>query len=364
MARQTAEGVWQRVRPAGDARTRAPVRHRRKRRTEGRRFLCHCRAAAARHRGGEGIGSRSRPSGGRCHARFAEAAINALRKGRTADNASAENSYDALKKYARDLTEAGAQREARPGHRPGRGDPAHHSDRHRGRSGPAYRQRRRARIPQGQEPPRPRYGRADRGREVSRRVRGAAEGRALRGHGGRGRNHPFIDEMHTLVGAGKADGAMDASNLLKPALARGELHCVGATTSMSTASMSRRTRRWPSLPAGLRSEPTVEDTVSILRGLKEKYEQHHGVRIQDSALVAAATLSNATSPTASCRTRPSTSWTRRLAAAHAGRLEAGGVGLHRPRDRAPENRGRGPEEGDRFRLPRPPRAAGEGTRRP
>ena len=103
----------------------------------------------------------------------------------------------------------------------------------------------------------------------------------------------FIDEMHTLVGAGKADGAMDASNLLKPALARGELHCVGATTLdeyrkhvEKDAALARRFQ-----PVFV-SEPTVEDTISILRGIKEKYEQHHGVRITDSALVAAAQLSN------------------------------------------------------------------------
>jgi ATP-dependent Clp protease ATP-binding subunit ClpB len=103
----------------------------------------------------------------------------------------------------------------------------------------------------------------------------------------------FIDEMHTLVGAGKADGAMDASNLLKPALARGELHCIGATTLdeykkhvEKDAALARRFQ-----PVFV-SEPTVEDTISILRGLKDKYEQHHGVRITDSALVAAATLSN------------------------------------------------------------------------
>src|SRR5918999_1727710 len=103
----------------------------------------------------------------------------------------------------------------------------------------------------------------------------------------------FIDEMHTMVGAGKADGAMDASNLLKPALARGELHCVGATTLdeyrkhvEKDAALARRFQ-----PVFV-SEPTVEDTVSILRGLKERYEQHHGVRIQDAALVAAATLSH------------------------------------------------------------------------
>ena len=103
----------------------------------------------------------------------------------------------------------------------------------------------------------------------------------------------FIDEMHTLVGAGKADGAMDASNLLKPALARGELHCIGATTLdeyrkhvEKDAALARRFQ-----PVFV-SEPTVEDTISILRGLKEKYELHHGVRITDSAIVAAATLSN------------------------------------------------------------------------
>ncbi|MBK5655201.1 MAG: AAA family ATPase, partial [Rhizobium sp.] len=103
----------------------------------------------------------------------------------------------------------------------------------------------------------------------------------------------FIDEMHTLIGAGKGDGAMDASNLLKPALARGELHCIGATTLdeyrkhvEKDAALARRFQ-----PVFV-SEPTVEDTISILRGLKDKYEQHHGVRIADSALVAAATLSN------------------------------------------------------------------------
>src|SRR6202041_3583663 len=103
----------------------------------------------------------------------------------------------------------------------------------------------------------------------------------------------FIDEMHTIIGAGKADGAMDASNLLKPALARGELHCIGATTLdeyrkhvEKDAALARRFQ-----PIFV-NEPTVEDTVSILRGLKEKYELHHGVRITDSALVAATTLSN------------------------------------------------------------------------
>src|SRR6201999_1801069 len=103
----------------------------------------------------------------------------------------------------------------------------------------------------------------------------------------------FIDELHTLIGAGKADGAMDASNMLKPALARGELHCVGATTLdeyrkhiEKDAALARRFQ-----PVFV-SEPTVVDTVSILRGLKEKYEVHHGIRITDGAIVSAATLSN------------------------------------------------------------------------
>ena len=114
--------------------------------------------------------------------------------------------------------------------------------------------------------------------------------------------------MHTLVGAGKADGAMDASNLLKPALARGELHCVGATTLdeyrkhvEKDAALARRFQ-----PVFV-NEPTVEDTISILRGLKEKYEQHHRVRISDSrAGRGRDAVATATSPTASCPTRRST----------------------------------------------------------
>src|SRR3546814_879991 len=103
----------------------------------------------------------------------------------------------------------------------------------------------------------------------------------------------FIDEMHTLVGAGKTEGAMDAYNLLKPALARGELHCIGATTldeyRKHVEKDAALERRFQPVFVG---EPTVEDTVSILRGLKEKYELHHGVRITDGAIVAVATLSN------------------------------------------------------------------------
>ena len=103
----------------------------------------------------------------------------------------------------------------------------------------------------------------------------------------------FIDELHTLVGAGAAEGSMDASNLLKPALARGHLHCLGATTLAEYRKYIEKdaalARRFQSVFV---SEPTVEDTVSILRGLKEKYELHHGITISDAALVAAATLSN------------------------------------------------------------------------
>ena len=103
----------------------------------------------------------------------------------------------------------------------------------------------------------------------------------------------FIDELHTLVGAGAAEGAIDASNMLKPALARGELRCVGATTLNEYKKYIEKDaaleRRFQQIYVG---EPTVEDTIAILRGLKEKYEVHHGVRIKDSAIVAAATLSN------------------------------------------------------------------------
>ena len=162
----------------------------------------------------------------------------------------------------------------------------------------------------------------------------------------------FIDEMHTLVGAGKSEGAMDASNLLKPALARGELHCVGATTLdeyrkhvEKDAALARRFQ-----PVFV-SEPTVEDTVSILRGLKEKYEQHHGVRITDSAIVAAATLSNRY---ITDRFLPDKAIDlvdeAARAPAHAGRFEARGTRHHRPGDRAPENRGGGAQEGNRSGI--------------
>src|SRR5918995_1223127 len=240
-------------------------------------------------------------------------AINAIRKGRTADTASAENAYEALKKYARDLTEAA---------RDGKLDPVIGRDdeirrvvqvlSRRTKNNPvligepgvgktAIVEGLAQRIINGDVPDSlqdKKLMALDMGALIAgAKYRGEFEER-LKGvlqevTSSDGGIILFIDEMHTLVGAGKADGAMDASNLLKPALARGELHCIGATTLdeykkhvEKDAALARRFQ-----PVYV-SEPTVEDTVSILRGLKEKYELHHGVRITDSALVAAATLSN------------------------------------------------------------------------
>ena len=240
-------------------------------------------------------------------------AINDIRKGRTADTASAEEGYDALKKYAHDLTEAAAA---------GKIDPIIGRDEEIRRTMQVLSRRTKnnpvligepgvgktaiaeglaLRIINGDVPEslqNKKLMSLDMGALIAgAKYRGEFEERLKAVLNevteAAGEIVLFIDEMHTLIGAGKGEGAMDASNLLKPALARGELHCVGATTLdeyrkhvEKDAALARR------FQPVLIEEPTVEDTISILRGIKEKYELHHGVRISDSALVAAATLSH------------------------------------------------------------------------
>ena len=240
-------------------------------------------------------------------------AINDIRKGRTADTASAEEGYDALKKYALDLTERAEE---------GKIDPIIGRDEEIRRSMQVLSRRTKnnpvligepgvgktaiaeglaLRIVNGDVPESLRDKKLmalDMGALIAgAKYRGEFEERLkavlTEVTEAAGEIILFIDEMHTLVGAGKSDGAMDAANLIKPALARGELHCVGATTLdeyrkyvEKDAALARR------FQPVMVEEPTVEDTISILRGIKEKYELHHGVRISDSALVSAATLSH------------------------------------------------------------------------
>ncbi len=242
-----------------------------------------------------------------------EAAVAQLRKGRTVDSQNAEEQFDALKRYARDITEAAKQ---------GKLDPVIGRDEEIRRAIQVLARRTKnnpvligepgvgktaiveglaLRIVKGDVPEALKNKRVmalDLGAMVAgAKYRGEFEER-LKGvlkevEDAAGDIILFIDEMHTLVGAGKADGAMDASNLLKPALARGELHCIGATTldeyRKHVEKDAALARRFQPVFVG---EPSVEDTISILRGIKEKYELHHGVRIADGALVAAATLSN------------------------------------------------------------------------
>ncbi len=250
---------------------------------------------------------------GNVTAQALEAAITELRGGRTADSASAEESYDALKKFARDLTQAA---------RDGKLDPVIGRDEEIRRTVQILARRTKnnpaligepgvgktaiaeglaLRIANGDVPDSLKHRKLmalDMGALIAgAKYRGEFEERLKavldEVKGAEGDIILFIDEMHTLIGAGKGEGAMDAGNLLKPALARGELHCIGATTLDEYQKYVEKDpalqRRFQPVFVG---EPTVEDTISILRGLKDRYELHHGVRITDGAIVAAATLSN------------------------------------------------------------------------
>jgi ATP-dependent Clp protease ATP-binding subunit ClpB len=251
-------------------------------------------------------------SAGRVSAQSLNSAINDIRKGRTADSANAEEGYDALGKYAQDLTEAARDGKIDP--IIGRDDEIRRAMQvlsRRTKNNPvligepgvgktAIAEGMALRIINGDVPESLRNKKLmalDMGALIAgAKYRGEFEERlkAILNEisAAAGEIILFIDEMHTLVGAGKTDGAMDAANLIKPALARGALHCIGATTLdeyrkyvEKDAALARR------FQPVMVEEPTVEDSISILRGIKEKYELHHGVRISDSALVAAATLS-------------------------------------------------------------------------
>lgn len=257
-------------------------------------------------------GAKDALSAGRVSAQSLNNAINDIRKGRTADSANAEEGYDALGKYAQDLTEAALDGKIDP--IIGRDDEIRRAMQvlsRRTKNNPvligepgvgktAIAEGMALRIINGDVPESLRNKKLmalDMGALIAgAKYRGEFEERlkAILNEisAAAGEIILFIDEMHTLVGTGKTDGAMDAANLIKPALARGELHCIGATTLdeyrkyvEKDAALARR------FQPVMVEEPTVEDSISILRGIKEKYELHHGVRISDSALVAAATLS-------------------------------------------------------------------------